>query len=1118
MLKPLLRVLSVVMVLSIMLSAQQAEYVPGELLVQMKPGTTASSLALAFATDGVSVQEQVSDIMNVYLIAFDPSKKSEQEILYQVRMHPAVQVAQFNHYISLRKGFSPSDMYREMDNMLSTMPNDPRFGEQWALHNTGQSGGLNDADIDAPEAWDFTKGGLTSLGDTIVVAVVDGGFDLAHNDLNFWKNWQEIPGNGIDDDGNGYIDDVNGWNAYNNNGNVTDDDHGTHVAGIVGARGNNSIGVSGVNWNVKVMAIQGSSSTEATVIRAYTYALKNRMLYNQTNGAKGAFIVVTNASFGVDYGQPANFPLWCAMYDSLGKYGILSCGATANLNVNVDLQGDIPTACPSEWLITVTNTTRTDTKNSGAGYGKVTIDLGAPGTSVLNTLPGNTYGSLTGTSMATPTVAGAVALMFAAANPNFMQSYKANLPLGASMIKQFLLDGTDSISALANITVTDGRLNVYKAILPILTPPDTVAPTQVTNLLAGSPTSTSLTLQWTAPLDTSVNGVVGYNIRYSTQPILDITQFNAATLVPYNGTPKAPGQPEQLSVSGLQFGTQYYFAMRSFDTWGNQSLLSNPANATTWAAPQLSVSPDSVSHISLVNQVFSDSVRIENTSASNSTLEYSVLMANNTFPQNSVQVQLVPGMKATESFNRYTKDEPEVVYGSSIEGSGGPDLFGYEWIDSNNPYGPQFTWEDISTTGTAVTTWTPTGTYNAKDEGYAGPFAIPFNFKFYGVAKSQLYISSNGFVTFAPITANTITNNQIPSTAIPNDMIAAFFDDLDGSAAGTVYTKAESNRFVIQYTNWYKYSSTNPLTFQVILYSSGRVHIYYKTMSGTLNSATVGIENAAGNDGLQVAYNANYVANNLALRFQADPEWVTSANNSGMLYAGNHSYVKLNFISTDLALGSYTMDLIVNTNAPVNGSDTVKVAMTVSNEIPVELTSFTAATERNSVILQWNTATETNNAGFAIERSEDGRSWSEIAFVKGNGTTTNRVSYSFRDGQVKAGTYQYRLKQVDYSGTFAYSTVITAAVGVPVEFALMQNYPNPFNPSTVIEFALPKDETVSLKVYNAIGEMVAELVNSKLNAGYHSTVWDASSVPSGIYYCRISAGEYSSVKKMMLVK
>jgi hypothetical protein len=206
-----------------------------------------------------------------------------------------------------------------------------------------------------------------------------------------------------------------------------------------------------------------------------------------------------------------------------------------------------------------------------------------------------------------------------------------------------------------------------------------------------------------------------------------------------------------------------------------------------------------------------------------------------------------------------------------------------------------------------------------------------------------------------------------------------------------------------------------------------------------------------------------------------------------------------------------------NTVNPITGAN--PLVITIGDApVPVELISFTVTVTTQGVQLQWNTVTETNNAGFAIERSEDGKSWSELAFVKGNGTTTNPVSYSFRDGQVKAGTYKYRLKQVDYSGSYAYSTIITTAVGVPVEFALMQNYPNPFNPSTVIEFALPKDETVSLKVYNAIGEMVTELVNSKLAAGYHTTVWDASSVPSGIYYCRISAGEYSSVKKMMLVK
>jgi subtilisin family serine protease len=284
------------------------------------------------------------------------------------------------------------------------------------MHNTGQSGGTVDADIDAPEAWDLGTGGLTAAGDTIVVAVVDGGFYLNHLDMNFWKNYNEIPGNGIDDDNNGYIDDVNGWNAYNNNGNVTaSGTHGTHVSGTVGARGNNTIGVAGVNWNVRVMAIQGSSGTESVVLRAYGYALKQRRLYDSSNGMKGAFVVSTNASFGVDYGQPANFPLWCAFYDSLGSAGILNAGATANLNINIDVTGDIPTACPSDWMISVTNTDRNDVKNTGAAYGLTTIDLGAPGTSIISTTTASTYGTSTGTSMATPHVAGAIGFMYSVA-------------------------------------------------------------------------------------------------------------------------------------------------------------------------------------------------------------------------------------------------------------------------------------------------------------------------------------------------------------------------------------------------------------------------------------------------------------------------------------------------------------------------------------------------------------------------------------------------------------------------------------------------------------------------------------------------------------------------------
>src|SRR5262249_49534599 len=163
---------------------------------------------------------------------------------------------------------------------------------------------------------------------------------------------------------------------------------------------------AGVNWNVQLMPLKGVGTEDQTV-EAYTYVLEMRKKYNDSNGASGAFVVATNSSFGVNYGQPSDYPLWCAMYDSLGKYGILNAAATTNSNVDVDVVGDIPTACPSEYLITVTNTTAAD-ELYPAGYGVLTIDLGAPGASIYTTTPNNGYSTATGTSPATPHVAGAI--------------------------------------------------------------------------------------------------------------------------------------------------------------------------------------------------------------------------------------------------------------------------------------------------------------------------------------------------------------------------------------------------------------------------------------------------------------------------------------------------------------------------------------------------------------------------------------------------------------------------------------------------------------------------------------------------------------------------------------
>jgi hypothetical protein len=1104
--------------------SQEDNIRPGELLVQFRPEIDESAYTNAFMQYDVKKVQLLSEDMNIWLITYDTDRVSDKDMLVMTKNHYTVKEAQFNHVIQLRGSENLIGETLDALNNLSNFPNDPRFNEQWALHNTGQTGGLPDADIDAPEAWDFTTGGLTSLGDTIVVAIVDGGCDLNHNDLNYWINWAEIPGNGIDDDGNGYIDDYRGWNAYNNNGNVPSNSHGTHVSGIAGAKGNNDLGVSGVNWNVKIMPVAGSSSSEATVVAAYGYVLKMRKLYNQTNGVQGAFIVSTNASFGVDYGNPNNYPLWCGIYDSLGVQGVLSCGATANLNINIDVAGDVPTACPSPWMIAVTNTTHNDVKNSGAAYGATTIDLGAPGTNVLSTYPGNSYSSLTGTSMATPQVTGAIALMFAAANSGIMESYKSNPSQGAIVFRDFLFDGTDPIASLQGITVTGGRLNVFNAILPLLSPPDTVPPTTVTDLSIIDPTSGSLTLQWTAPLDTSLNGVVGYDIRMSPSPILNENDFNNAQQLAFSGSPAIPGSTENLLVESLDFSTTYYFALRSRDLWNNLSEISNSPNGTTFGAPLASVNPASVHIVLSNNTIETETVTLSNVSSGNSTLDYSVTLENNTFPEGIFDWRAIPVGTATEQAG---KDNLEVSFGQSIFGSGGPDEFGYEWIDSNEPNGPDYVWEDIvgNPNSVQIVSWT-----GNLDDGYTGAIPVGFGFDFYGNTYTNVYVSTNGFLSLSPLTTSYYTNSTtMPNSSAPNNIICPFWDDLEGRTQGTVHYLQDGNRFILQYTNWQRYSSSGgvgSLTFQVILHSSGKILFYYNNMVGTLNSATIGIENQNGIVGLPVAINSTYVQNSLAVQISAEPDWLGVDPISGRLYNGNSVDIELTFRTEDFPLGDYSMDMKVSSNDPLNPTITVPVTLQIV-PIPVELSSFSAEARNNNVVLNWTTASEINNSGFAVERKdgkwkmENGK-WESVGFVEGKGSTTEVQSYSYSDGELNVGKYIYRLKQIDYDGSYEYSPEVEIEVLPPQEYSLKQNYPNPFNPVTTIEYTLPENAEVSIEIYNALGELVSLLVNGVIEAGYQKLTFDASSLTSGTYIYRINAKgqskNYIESKKMMLVK
>ena len=188
--------------------------------------------------------------------------------------------------------------------------------------------------------------------------------------------------------------------------------------------------------------------------------------------------------------------------------------------------------------------------------------------------------------------------------------------------------------------------------------------------------------------------------------------------------------------------------------------------------------------------------------------------------------------------------------------------------------------------------------------------------------------------------------------------------------------------------------------------------------------------------------------------------------------------------------------------------------------IPVELTSFTAQVNVGIVQLSWTTGTELNNLGFEIERKLDNSDWDRIGFVAGHGTTTEPKEYSYSDDikNITAYSLAYRLKQIDFDGTYEYSEEIEIDVGGPLTFSLEQNYPNPFNPSTNIKYNVPENGFVKLAVYNLVGEEVNVLVNGQVNAGFYELEFDASKLPSGVYFYRLQAGSFVETKKMILLK
>lgn len=529
----------------------EAEFAVDKIIVKYKEGTSDETISMVNSKNGIVSAEKIiknnpNAVENENAEIF---KKHGLDRIYILKISKGndaeEQVKRFNKESSVE--------YAELDYKVdidSIIPDDEYFSSLWGIHNTVQTGGTPDADIDAPEAWSTTTG-----SSDVVVAVIDTGVDYNHEDLsaNMWTNDAELNGiAGNDDDGNGYTDDIYGYDFINIDSDPYDDHgHGTHCSGTIAGVGNNGIGVAGVSWNAKVMALKFlglSGGYTSDAVLAINYAVYN--------GAD----VMSNSWGGGGYSEALKDAIIAA-----NDAGVLFIASSGNSGMNTDSYPHYPSSYDIPNVISVAATDSNDNLAYFSNYGATTVELGAPGVNTYSTMPGNSYDYKSGTSMAAPHVSGAVALI--------MAQYPT---LTKDEIKMRLLVGVDEISSLDGKTVTGGRLNVNNSLED-----DTVSPSAVNNLAAGDSTLYTTTLTWTATGDDGSAGTAKiYDIRYSITAI-DDTNWDSATQVTDEPAPQVSGVTESHVIMGLSHSTTYYFAMKALDNLNNSSGLSNIASETT---------------------------------------------------------------------------------------------------------------------------------------------------------------------------------------------------------------------------------------------------------------------------------------------------------------------------------------------------------------------------------------------------------------------------------------------------------------------------------------------------------------------------------------------------------
>jgi len=960
----------------------------------------------------------------------------------------------------------PNFIYPE-GGLLNYWPNDPLVNGQWHLSNGGQTvatggnatfdlpttNGVYDSDMNLSQAWDITRGSVS-----ITVGVFDTGIDSTHPDLI-----QNI---------------VGGYDAiYNKMGVPRDSNaHGTCTAGLIGARGNNGVGISGVAPNCKIQSFRilnkfANGSTLA-ISRAFDSARvwNVEVLSNSWTGGSPSNSITNSINSAADSGRNGR---GCVILFSSGNEGrsnvsypaylpkVLCIGATTNRdkrkapgtgeqywwggNYGSDANGDIDLCAPTICLTT-------DIQGTG-GYNNT------PGVN------GDYDSTFNGTSCSCPNAAGVAALVLS-----------INNNISRSLAYEYLCRGAEKVDKVHYNTLKSfgwwnayygyGRVNAYYS-LKLAQGIDVVPPTIVYEQIP-STTSTLYTRFYAgfydqdgtiAPYDGPNQPYLFYRVKRANEGWgpLESTTADSISLLGYR----------IFHLPGFGWNTQikYFFIAR--DENGNATYY--PKHCRLSATEGLL---DAYYYAVGRQQVLTGRISNFNGPVASGLLSGGLNLTNSSLPIINSKVR---------------------VYGQHLNGAADMPDVNLQLVSPNM-------------------------------SSYENRFSIFGNYSGNGVLNGpSFYDDANGFLAggTAPFTNGNFKpdypfENLNGTSAAGNWKFLAFDRNSDGGVGPANYMTYDSLRLTLTVLS----TATSPAFVHLV--PKDTIADFGVVNDGQIKEVTFYIKNN-GTDTLNIL-GGPVIRGTDAARFSVlfAPTKVLPNDSNAYIIRCSNPLNRSKWNGNSEFDSPERATLRFRTDSPDH--DTVYISLQTETPLPVELASFTASVNKKDVQLNWKTVNEQNNSGFDVERKINNE-WKKVGFVQGAGTNNSEKEYSYTDRNLNTGKYKYRLKQIDFNGGYEYHELNNeVTVGVPDKYFLSQNYPNPFNPSTKIDFELPIDSYVKMKIYDISGRELLVIKNEIMAAGFYTTQFNAANLASGIYFCSFEAAgkssdaKFTKVFKMTLVK